>query len=281
MNVAKRKEVDVANNQLTLKISPADSNSASLVAELFVNDRRLAPNAVVDLHVLAKSAQTSGNHWIFTCGCGMPMCAGIDEPIGVIHSFDKIEWLFKRIDSLGRGFDLTDEQYENENISEHFQFDPDQYQIAVDRGLRDARLGLDSSKDARLPDIDFTAQNISGLSTRLFTERDCFPDRRTIANEFVLRATDGMWITADGVPFDIEQLSLTSELVQQYRHFESLECFPHTSSDLTRYENFLDAGRKFGRALKRCLGGERKVKLWYRYGPAGNADVWSVTEELR
>ncbi len=162
-----------------------------------------------------------------------------------------------------------------------YRFDPDGYRKAVGQVLRDAKCLLACSIDARSPCIDSTITDIQRLTTEVFTDMNCVANRQLVARDVLLHATDGMWITADGIPFAIEELSLPQELVSQYRHFESLECFPHNPSDLAEYEHFLDAGRSFGGALKRLLGREGSVKLWYRYGPVGNNKVWSVTDELR
>ncbi|MBL8421312.1 MAG: hypothetical protein JNK92_11830 [Dechloromonas sp.] len=271
----------MTTNKLILNARLTDHSPPTLVTELFVDGARLAPRAVVDLRALAKSVQTSGRHWIFTCGCGTPLCADIVDSVQVRHSTDFVEWDFNFIDSLGGGVDLDDEDYERKNIRMAYRFDPDEYRKAVDLVLRDAKGLLSSSIDARSPCINFTVMDIQRLTTVVFTDRDCFADRQLASHDVVLHATDGMWITADGIPFDIDELSLSQELVSQYRHFESLECFPHNPSDLAEYEHFLNAGRAFGGALNHLLGRECSVKLWYRYGPVGNNKVWSVTEELR
>lgn len=271
----------VTTNKLTLNASLTDNSSPILGTELFVDGARLASGAVVDLCTLAKSVQTSGQHWIFTCGCGAPLCADISDPIQVRHSKDSVEWNFNLIDSLGGGVDLDDEDYERKNIRVAYRFDPDEYRRAVDQVLRDAKGLLARSIDTRAPCIDFTISDIQRLTTEVFTDRDCIADRQLVARDVLLHATDGMWITVDGIPFEAEELSLPQELVSQYRHFESLKCFPQDPPGLAEYERFLDAGRAFGGALKRLLARDCSVKLWYRYGPVGNIKVWSVTEELR
>lgn len=271
----------MTTNKLTLSARLSDNSSPILVSELFVDGARLAQSAVVDLRMLTKSVQSSGKHWLFTCGCGSPLCADISDPIQVLHAKDYVEWNFNMIDSLGGGVDLNDEDYERENISIAYRFDPDDYQKSIDQVLRDAKCLLACAIDARSPCIDFTILDIQRLTTEVFTDRDCVPNRRLVARDVLLHATDGMWITVDGIPFDVEELSLPQELVSQYRQFEALECFPNNKSDLAGYEHFLDAGRLFGGALKRYLDGESTVKLWYRYGPVGNNKIWSITDELR
>lgn len=271
----------MTTNTLTLNAGLIGHASPTLVTELFVDGARLAPGAVVDLRALAKSVQTSGQHWIFTCGCGAPLCADISDPIQVRHSTDVVEWNFNFIDSLGGRVDLDDEDYERKNVRVAYRFDPDEYRRAVDQVLRDAKCLLAWSIDAQSPCMDFTITDIQRLTTDVFTDRDCVTDRQLVARDVLLHATDGMWITVDGIPFEAKELSLPQALVSLHRHFESLECFPQAPSGLAEYERFLDAGRAFGCALKRLLARECSVKLWYRYGPVGNIKVWSVTEVLR
>lgn len=136
------------NNQLNLKIRAADDDMANFIVELFVDGMLLAPDAVVDLQVLAKSVQTSGRAWVFSCECGVPMCAGIDDPITVRQTIEAVEWHCKKLSSFGSGGNLIDEQFDRENTDELFRFDPGEYQRAVEDGLREARLKLAFTPEA-------------------------------------------------------------------------------------------------------------------------------------
>lgn len=151
------------NNQLSLRICSPETRPASLSIELLVDGKHLAPRSTIDLAELVKSVQTSGEHWIFTCECGTPLCAEITDPILVRHSPEAIEWHFKSLDSLGEGFELDDEEYKLHNISTVFRFDPLEYQRAVEKALSDAKHGLAVSNDISLPCINFTPQGLEGI----------------------------------------------------------------------------------------------------------------------
>lgn len=41
---------------------------------------------------LQRSVREGGKYFLLTCWCGMPECAGICEPVRVIHEFDAVRW---------------------------------------------------------------------------------------------------------------------------------------------------------------------------------------------
>lgn len=267
-------------NKIEIKLGDIDFNMGVFSSELYVDGVRLAHKAFVDLRYLTKSVQISGNHEIFTCSCGCAMCAGIEEPIFVHHQADAIEWQFNTIDCFGGGEDLSDADYERLNTPGIFRFDPLEYQQAIDQGLNSVRVALAKNVRFESPSTRYPPGVIGLLTTRMFSERDHVKDRSCMAQEIVLRGSDGMWITANGIPFAIEELSLPHELSDLYIDFESSEQFPQAADDVVAYETFLNKGRVFGRALRKYLGGQCSVKLWYRYGRVVKPEVWSVVEEL-
>ena len=67
-------------NILTLsfrKVAATDESPAHLVTELRVDGERLGEGCVVDIRRLADALTREGEHFVFTCGCGVPMCLGI------------------------------------------------------------------------------------------------------------------------------------------------------------------------------------------------------------
>ncbi len=267
-------------NRIEIKPSNIDYNMGVLHSELLVDGVRLAPQALVDLRYLAKSVQTSGNHDIFTCSCGCASCAGIHEPIFVQHLPDAIEWHFNTIDCFGGGEELDDAEYERLNRPGEFRFDPAEYQTAVEEGLQSTRTTIAEVRDMQSPRVDYSRKDIALLTTRMFSDRDHVKSRRCLAREFVVRASDGMFITTDGIPFSISELSLPPELTRLYGEFESAKCFPRSKQDVAKYELFLDKGRIFGMALHQHLDRPCAVKIWYRYGRVVKPEVWSVIEEI-
>lgn len=56
-----------------------DQSPAYLVGELRIDGQIVGGGYVVDVRELAKALTREGEHFIFTCGCGEPGCAGIHE----------------------------------------------------------------------------------------------------------------------------------------------------------------------------------------------------------
>jgi hypothetical protein len=56
-----------------------DQSPAYLVGELRIDGQIVGGGYVVDVRELAKALTREGEHFIFTCGCGEPGCAGIFE----------------------------------------------------------------------------------------------------------------------------------------------------------------------------------------------------------
>jgi hypothetical protein len=59
------------------QVAAADKSPANLVGELRVDGARLGEGYVLDIRRLAEALTSEGEHFIFTCGCGEPGCAGI------------------------------------------------------------------------------------------------------------------------------------------------------------------------------------------------------------
>ncbi|MFZ4778931.1 MAG: hypothetical protein ACOYM3_26495, partial [Terrimicrobiaceae bacterium] len=62
------------------------------IGMLCIDDCHLYENYAIDYIDLAKSAIVGGDYYILTCGCGVPGCARIDEPIKVVHEAERICW---------------------------------------------------------------------------------------------------------------------------------------------------------------------------------------------
>ena len=57
-----------------------------------INGVVLAPDFSIDILSLYDSAQESDEHFIWTCGCGVPNCAGIYHGVWVSHFSDSVVW---------------------------------------------------------------------------------------------------------------------------------------------------------------------------------------------
>jgi hypothetical protein len=63
------------------QVAATDKSPAHLVGELRVDASRLGEGYVLDVRRLADALTREGEHFIFTCGCGEPGCAGIHEGV--------------------------------------------------------------------------------------------------------------------------------------------------------------------------------------------------------
>ena len=63
------------------QVAATDKSPAHLVGELRVDGSRLGEAYVLDVRRLADALTGEGEHFIFTCGCGEPDCAGIHEGV--------------------------------------------------------------------------------------------------------------------------------------------------------------------------------------------------------
>ena len=72
------------------QVAATDMSPAHLVGELRVNGARLGEGYVLDIRRLAEALTSEGEHFIFTCGCGEPGCAGIHEGVRSRLSGDQV-----------------------------------------------------------------------------------------------------------------------------------------------------------------------------------------------
>lgn len=99
--------------------SPADDparpsqSELILAAEIWIDGVLLdEPHTVSVGDVLRSFAKpgvrscSSGWHFVFTCGCGNACCANIDEGVGVVHTDDAVDWVFRRPQANPFGIDV-------------------------------------------------------------------------------------------------------------------------------------------------------------------------------
>ena len=80
---------------------------------------------------MAKSTFLAGNYFILTCGCGVPDCARLHEPIRVSHEVQTIGW------------HIIEPKPER-----RFEFDRGQYRTAILEFLRSAKMVVPDSEDS-------------------------------------------------------------------------------------------------------------------------------------
>lgn len=107
----------------------------SLDAEIWVDGVLLDEPHFIDLPMLVQSLHESRWFDIFTCGCGVGMCAGIVDGIQVTHRGGLVDWSFRRPQSAGNLLDPALSEWEKTAVPVSFTFDKAQMLAAIEAFL--------------------------------------------------------------------------------------------------------------------------------------------------
>jgi hypothetical protein len=110
-------------NELQIQNRFQETDCRYFVPELLVDGVPLDDFSAVatDLAALHASISSPGEHYILTCWCGEPGCAGIAHGIKVLHRGQTVHW------------HIRDPQPKR-----HFQFEASAYRTAIDLALSEA-----------------------------------------------------------------------------------------------------------------------------------------------
>lgn len=87
-------------------------------------------------------------HDVFTCGCGMAACAGIDEGVGVVHAEHTVEWVLRRPQANLLGPDPMGYRAWCETAEwHHYRFNRQQATRELTRFLDEVWLQVQTGKD--------------------------------------------------------------------------------------------------------------------------------------
>lgn len=248
---------------------------------LEINDSPFHPEFALDLTELTKSCQFSGELDIFTCGCGIPMCAGIYQCIRVEHLANAIVWRFNEPMSDKDYKDLDDDEWENLKKTVEFRFDPEHYLVNITAGINKLKaLVVSSEQPLELPIHGFTQDALLALQPRVFSTRMNVAGKRLIAQNIEISAYNNL-IYAGGMEYRLDDLFLPSQLNATYKKWQTYCTFSTVEDDLPAYLIFLQKGREFCQSLKQYLGGETNVKFKYRPPEFYNSIAWEVVEEIK
>lgn len=267
--------------ELRSSLGTHNQGSQNLEIALYVDDKPLGEGIFIDLFELAKSCQSAGRLWIFSCGCGQPMCAGIDDPVTVTHFLDKVVWEYTTPISGMEFEELSDEEYEAIRESAKLEFDPIQYQKNISDGIRKIKsmMALGNIRSLSVEGKEF--ERLLRLETVIFSARQNCPNRRLTGQWIEVDAYNGGRIHVNGIHFVINELDLPNVLVQLYQQWRSLESYAQSKDELPAYEKYLSAGRAFCSELKHYIGNGAVVKFKYHPPKCYNPVAWEITEEIR
>lgn len=212
--------------------------------KLLINNIIIHDELAVNLVALAKSCQTEGEFYFFTCECGEPRCAGFYGGVHVSHLPEEIVWKMCI------------------NEAEHlFIFDPTLYQNRIDSVIRELKiLHTNESGLIQLPILGQRWEDLLQLNTQVFSARLNVPEKRIVA-KFVMLNAHNLNINICGMDFSIEELPLPKALVEYYKSWIKLADYDVDEIETSKFVEFLNQGRSFSHALKRYLG--KQVRLKY------------------
>ena len=248
---------------------------------LEINGSPFHPEFILDISELAKSCQSSDELFIFTCGCGEPMCAGIGEGIQVEHLPDAVVWRFSEPLSDKDFEDLSDGEWEAMKQPVEFQFVPEYYQRNIVQGINKLKaLAVSSERQVELPIQDFTLDTLLALQPLVFSSRLKVPERHLITRNIEIDAYNDS-ICVGGIFYRLEALFLPHSLVIAYKAWKTHAIFPNEEIDLPAYLVYLQKGRGFCQDLREYLGREAIIKFKYHPPKHYNSVAWEVVEEIR
>ena len=268
--------------QLLAKLEESSAQKhSSLECILEINGSSFHPEFVLDVTELAKSCQSTDELFIFTCGCGEPMCAGIGEGIQVEHLPDAVVWRFSEPLSDKDYADLSDDEWKAMKQHVELRFDPERYHSAIATGINKLKaLGVSSERPVELPIQGFMLDRLLELQTLVFSTRLNVPEKRLITRNIEIDAYNDS-ICVCGIFYQLEALFLSPSLIAAYKAWKTYRIFPNEESDLPAYLVYLQKGREFCQSLKQYLGREAMVKFKYHPPKLCNSVAWEVSEEIR
>ncbi len=131
---------------LTYTIDDSGNRQRTIEPQILVDGLPFHADYTVDIFEAAASCRKEGEFFIFTCGCGVPGCAGIYQGVQVRHSDDFIYWKLPNPLDQNRQSESVER-----NVEDEFVFSKKQYAEAVSEGLEEIKESL--RKDKNL-DID-------------------------------------------------------------------------------------------------------------------------------
>jgi len=122
-----------------------EKTNGLLVGRIRVNGVLYGESYTVDVRELVKSASVSGEFYIFTCGCGVPQCTGLDEGIVVIHYPQSLRWLIPFPMEVGQLSSEERGKKGQRRIYRECWFKKDEYVAAITAGLEQATRLLEAT----------------------------------------------------------------------------------------------------------------------------------------
>jgi len=256
-----------------------NGQSLHLKSSLEINERPFHTEFILDISELAKSCQSSGEFFIFTCGCGYPACAGIFDGFQIEHLTEAVVWRFN--EPLKDDLALSDEEWEAMKQPMAFWFEPEDYLSTIIAAIKEMKvLVVSSDQLVELPIHDFTLEKLFAIEPLVFSTRLNVPEKRLISQTIEIDAYNVFFLVG-GIEYNLEELFLPTALIAAYKSWKTYAIFPNDETDLSAYLVYLQKGREFCIELKQYLGRDAMIKLKYHPPQVYNSLAWEIIEVIR
>lgn len=241
----------------------------SVTLEIWIDGTPLDEPHVVDLRELVRSLFAPGEFNFFTCGCGVPGCAGIWEGFQVRHLPGRLRWRFRRpVSDRNDEIQHLDARWEmckRSATTVEYEFDREQFPAALDRGLAEA---LAAPAGARFAPHGTDREMLESLSTQHHpVQCEEVPGRRHL-----------YFLADDSSPWFLER---------QFVSLADLSLSPHFIDGFGKWQSFSETVRTNPRLRPSWLESTRNMLLRaYRSGLPADIDIklvarrWTAREEL-
>ena len=169
-----------------------NGQSLHLKSSLEINGRPFHTEFILDISELAKSCQSSGEVFIFTCGCGYPACAGIFDGFQIEHLTDAVVWRFH--EPMKDDLDLSDEEWEAMKQPIELRFDPEDYLSTIIAAIKEMKvLVVSSDQPVELPIYGFKLEQLLAIEPLVFSTRLNGSEKRLISQTIKIDAYNGFF----------------------------------------------------------------------------------------
>lgn len=143
----------------------AELDGVCLFFQIQIDGKSISDDPV-DLLALVDSLRSPGEHYIFTCDCGIPACARIEQGVNVTHAEGLIHWELiipvSWADSPGSSIDEKYSHWRSHSYKATYVFRRDQMELVTRECLTKAQK-LAQTKVHDFSPSGFTRNHLEGL----------------------------------------------------------------------------------------------------------------------
>ena len=155
--------------KLTYRIlQPKGADVGILAPRVTINRKRIGAGIAIDPVAFCQSVRSAGEHFIFTCGCGVPGCARIYRGVIVLHAPDSIRWFMPEPIREPMEEDPSPAAPDNRWVYREYRFRLVAYRKALADALSQALSFAESnSRPVEIGPYGFSIRKLKALARRL------------------------------------------------------------------------------------------------------------------